>query len=117
MLSENEKLSLANIGKGAVIEKFDTAFQKIITNIMDHNSSDKPRTITVQAKVGPINESRNLVGIEVTHDVKNPKSKPFVTSATLGLDEKGRAYAQETPKQQLPLPKVVDFGEKTETSN
>jgi len=118
MITENERLSLKNIGQGAVINEFDSAFQKVITSIMDHNSSDKPRTITIQAKVGPTNDSRNLIGIEVTNDVKNPKSKPFITSATLGVDSRGRAYAQEIPKQQLPLPiKVVDFEGKTETSS
>ncbi|MCK5605963.1 hypothetical protein KAR91_28960 [Candidatus Pacearchaeota archaeon] len=112
MITENEKMSLLNMGRGMVIKDFDEAVDEVITDIFDHNSSDKVRIITVQMKVAPTNESRNLVRIEVTHDVKNPKSKPFITAAILETDEKGKIIAKELQPQQTPLPlqtKVIDF--------
>ncbi|MBW2178798.1 MAG: hypothetical protein JRG81_00255 [Deltaproteobacteria bacterium] len=112
MITESEIMSLLNIGRGMVVQKFDDAVSEVITDIYDHNSSDKVRTITVQMKIAPTNDSRNIVGIEVGTDIKNPKSKPFVTAAMLETDEKGKVVARELQPQQTPLPlkpKVIDF--------
>jgi len=103
MFTENENLSLENIGKGAIIEEFDAAFTEVVRGILDHNTSDKARVMTIKAKIIP-NSERTLIAMEVTHDVKNPANKPFTTGALIGIDEKGKPYAQEIEKQQLPLP-------------
>lgn len=112
MITENEIMSLLNIGRGLVIKDFDDEVSKVLKDISDHNTSDKTRTITVQMKIAPTNEARNIVGIEVQTDTKTPKSKPFVTAAILETDEKGNVVARELQPQQTPLPlkpRVVDF--------
>jgi len=111
MLTTEEKISLKNLGQGAVIDKFDAAFENVLRDIIDLNTSEKVRTITIKAKIAP-DEARSLIGIEVTSDIKKPGEKPFVTGALIGVDRKGKPYAQEIARQQQPLPfgsKVIDI--------
>ena len=75
MLTTEEKISLKNLGKGAVIDKFDTAFENVLRDIIDLNTSEKVRTITIKAKIVP-DEARSLIAIEVTNDIKKPGEKP-----------------------------------------
>lgn len=115
MLTEEEKVSLANIGKGAVIDKFDQAFVDILKDISDTDKTEKARTITIKAKIIP-NEARSLIGIEVGCEVLIPAKKPFVTAALIGTDEHGKMYAQEIARhhqQSLPMgAKIVDINSK-----
>lgn len=102
---EQEKMSLENIGKGAIISKFDEALEKVLMDIQNPNTSDKFRTITIQAKIGPVNEGRTLIGVDIgSPNIKFPAGKSFATQATLSLDEKGKPVAKEIPQRQNQLP-------------
>ena len=111
---KQDKLSLMNIGEGLVIQKFDEALEMVFKDILNPNTSEKFRTITITAKIGPINDSRNLIGVDVASpNIKFPTGKSFTTSATLTLDSTGKPVAKEIPKQQMPIPfgtKVVEGG-------
>lgn len=116
MVTEEEKLSLTNIGRGAVIDKFDQAFDEVLKDISDPDKSEKARIITIKAKIVP-DEARIMIGIEVGCEILKPAKKPFITAALIGLDEHGKMYAQEIARhnqqQSLPLgSKVVDIKSK-----
>ena len=52
--TSDEKLSLANLGGGAAVEKFDTELQKVLDNIADPNTVENAgREVTLKVKIKP----------------------------------------------------------------
>ncbi len=112
LLPDEEVMSLANIGKGEVIRKFDEALEEVLRDISDPNTSMAVRTIQITTKIAPTNEAKTIIGIMVSPDVKLPKEKPFATSAIIEKTKNGALIAKEVPRQQSQLPfrgKVVDI--------
>ena len=119
MFDENqEEMSLRNIGKGAIIEKFDDALARVIRDIQNINTSEKFRTITITAKIGPVNDARTLIGLDIgSPNIKFPAGKSFVTQAMITINSEGKPVAKEISQEQNQLPfkkRVVEgsFGQK-----
>lgn len=96
-----EAVSLATLGRGSAIERFDDELKRVLENIMDPNTADGVREITVKVRIEP-NEERNnaAVGIFVTSKVQGPKAVP--TIIYMGKD-RGAAVAFEYNPEQLQL--------------
>ena len=96
-----EAVSLATLGRGAVIERFDDELRRVLENIMDPNTADGAREVIVKVKIEP-NEERNSasVGIFVASKVQGPKAVP--TIIYMGKD-RGQAVAFEYNPEQLKL--------------
>jgi len=103
MLKTNEeKLTLLNLGGGAAAEKFEREMERVLLNIMDPNTPpDKEREIVLKVKMKP-NEARNQIAINITCDSKVAGNWAFKTAALIGRD-RGRAVAQELVHMQQPL--------------
>lgn len=100
MKADDNVLSLANIGQGAAIEKFDLELERCLKNILDPNTESGPRDVVLKVTLKP-NEKRNLVEIEV-HCKSNLKPLvSFTTAAAIGRSG-GQVEARELVQQQLP---------------
>lgn len=60
-----QKLGILGIQNGQLIKNIDYELEKIIKNINDINTDDKPRELNIKIKVTPINDKRQLI-IECT---------------------------------------------------
>lgn len=60
-----QKLGILGIQNGQLIKNIDYELEKIMKNINDINTDDKPRELTVKIKIIPMNEKRQIL-IECT---------------------------------------------------
>ena len=60
------KIALATIANGALEELFENELDKIVENINDPNTSiKKARKIVMELKFLPVDDNRDLVGVEI----------------------------------------------------
>lgn len=115
MITEEEKLSLENLGRGEIIRQFDKAFSEVLDDINDTDTEEKkPRTITLKVKVVP-DENRSLIGIEIPPPaVGKAPQKPFATAAIIS-SEGDKLVAHEIVRSRkakaAPLPFTVKKNE------
>ena len=96
-----EKVSLEKFAGGALAEQFGKAFENVIENLLDPNTSFKePRKITISMKFTQ-NELRDDVRCEVTVSEKLASQGSTSTSFAIGTDLKTKkVYANEYGKNQ-----------------
>lgn len=94
-------VSLANLARGGAIERFDDEFKRVLDNIMDLNTADGPRSVTLKVTLSP-NEERTSAGVSIHVDssVRGPKAVP--TMIFIGKD-RGESVAYEHNPEQLKL--------------
>jgi hypothetical protein len=97
---DDEVLSLATLGQGAAVEKFDLELEKTLKNILDPNTAGGAREIVLTVKLKP-NDSRSLVEIEVQCKSNLRPLAAFSTAAAIGRGG-GRVEARELVQQRLP---------------
>ncbi len=94
------KVKLQDMVGGALQEKFSRAFENVVENLQDPNTSFKnKRQITITMKFTQ-NEDRDDVSVEVSVAEKLAPQAPMSTSFAIGTDLRtGETYAQEYGKQ------------------
>ena len=97
-MKEEEMISLANLGRGACIEKFDDEFQKVLINILDPNTNGGKREINLRVIIKP-NQDRNFCTLQVHCTSKLGAVKAFETQMFVGLDVHGPKASEHNPKQ------------------
>lgn len=100
-MNQAEPVTLATLGRGACIERFDDELKRVLDNILDPNTADGARSVTLKVSILP-NEERTsaAVSIAVDSSVKGPKAVP--TMIFIGKD-RGNAVAFEHNPEQLRL--------------
>ncbi len=95
-----EKVKLQELVGGALQEKFSKAFEKVIENLQDVNTSYKvKRKINIQLDFVQ-NETRDDVHVNVSVAEKLAPQSPMTTAFSIGKDLKtGEMYAEECGKQ------------------
>ena len=106
------KVELHEIVGGALQEKFNKAFENVIENLQDVNTSYKvKRKITISLDFTQ-NESRDDVHVDVAVVEKLAPQAPMTTSFAIGKDlVSGKVYAEEYGKMvrgQLSLDDLQD---------
>ena len=93
------KVELHEIVGGALQEKFSKAFENVIENLQDANTSYKvKRKITISLDFTQ-NESRDDVHVDVAVVEKLAPQAPMTTSFAIGKDlQSGKVYAEEYGK-------------------
>lgn len=93
-------VELQSILGGALQEKFNKSFEKVIDNLQDVNTSFKvKRKITISLNFVQ-NENRDDVKVEVNVVEKLAPQAPMATAFSIGKDLKtGEMYAEEYGKQ------------------
>jgi hypothetical protein len=101
MPMEEGMVSLSTLGRGAAIERFDDEFKRVLENILDPNTADGPRSLSLKVTIAPNEErtSANLA-ISVSSSVRGPRAVP--TMIFIGMD-RGQAVAFEHHPEQLKL--------------
>lgn len=94
------KVSLATMGGGAVIERFNYELAKVMKNIGDINTkATEPRTVTLTVTIKP-NESRDFTNVNVNVKSKLASIKSQDISFHL-IEQDGELVALEyNPKQE-----------------
>ena len=94
------KVELKDLVGGALQEKFSKAFEKVIENLQDQNTSFKvKRGITIKMSFVQ-NEARDDVSVMVDVSEKLAPQAGMKTSFSIGKDLKtGELYAEEYGKQ------------------
>jgi hypothetical protein len=106
---DQEKVSLATVGGGAAIERFDLALQQVINNILDVNTDARAeRSVTLKVTFKPT-EKRDMGAVSVSVVPKTAPVSSFRTQVFLGMDATGKGMACEMDLNQLQLfPKKGD---------
>lgn len=112
-----DKLNIANIARGALIERADVEIDNVLKNILDKNTDwRKARKVTLELEFKAMDESREavLVGLKAKSSVS--PYNPVMTQISVGKDGAGKVVAEEYSKGTTPgqLPIIVD-GVNTET--
>ena len=97
-----EKVSLEKIAGGALQEQFARAFERVIGNLVDPNTSFKEtRKITITLKFAQ-NEQRDNVFCDVAVVEKLAAQVQTKTTFAIGTDLKsGKVYANEYGRNQI----------------
>lgn len=114
------KVELQGILGGALQEKFNKSFERVIDNLQDVNTSFKvKRKITISLDFVQ-NENRDDVKVDVNVVEKLAPQAPMATAFSIGKDLKtGEMYAEEYGKQikgQMSFNDFVDPQEQGEKS-
>lgn len=70
-----KKLGILGIQNGQIIVNADYELEKIMNNINDINTDDKPRELTIKIKIIPINEKRQVRVESTTTSKLRPLTK------------------------------------------
>lgn len=94
------KVNLEQFANGALQEKFDMAFQRVIENMQDPNTPYKnKRVISIKIALTQ-NENRDDSAVEVSVETKLAPVMPIATRMSIGKDLRtGEIYAEEYGKQ------------------
>ena len=105
------KVELKELAGGALQEKFNKAFERVVENLQDVNTSFKvKRRITIQLDFTQ-NETRDDVHVGLAVVEKLAPQAPMTTSFAIGKDLKtGEMYAEEYGKQIKGQISFDDFG-------
>lgn len=95
---DNEPLSLATLGRGAAIERFDDELQRVLNNVIDPNTDLGARKITLTIVLKP-NEARDACAVAIGCSAKLGGSKPVGTTVFLGRGKDGAVASEFDPKQ------------------
>ena len=103
-----KKVSLEEIAGGALQEQFGKAFEKVIENLADPNTSYKEaRKITVTLKFTQ-DEHRDDVACEISVSEKLAPQAQTKTTFAVGKDLKsGKVYAEEYVRNQMTIDSLM----------
>lgn len=105
-MSEEKKVSLANILGGAAIERWDDEFDRVVENICDPNTDPKAmRSISLKVKIKP-NDKRSFGIVSIECDSRICPPKAVGTEIFIGKGRDGVVIASENNLRQPELPGV-----------
>jgi len=98
---EVEKVvELTNLGKGAVVERFNDALEEVFLNCMDINTIQKKmRKIKLEVSFLP-NEERNAVGTQIKCETVLAGANPVETLLFIGKHHGKIVGIEHNPEQQ-----------------
>lgn len=100
-MSKKEMVTLDNLGGGAAAEMFQESLKKVIANIVDPNTKpDATRSITLQMKIKPNKNQRDMCVVELSVNEKLATVLPFETAIFVGMKQGEAAATEYAPQQQ-----------------
>ncbi|MHC1697750.1 MAG: hypothetical protein AB9919_06780 [Geobacteraceae bacterium] len=96
---EQDFVSFANLGHGAAIERFDDEWSRLLSNLVDPNTTEAARTITLKVKVKP-NKERSCASVDVACVSTLAPTVPFSTQMFVAQGV-GKCVAVEHNPEQL----------------
>lgn len=111
-----EKLTIANIARGALTEQFETELEKVLENIIDPNTdAKKSRKITISMEFKP-NEQRNMAAIKCQAKSTTVPANTVETAIIIGKGKEG-VEAAELGQETYGQLEIKDNGAIEETGN
>lgn len=114
-----DKINIANIAKGSLLERADIEIENVLRNILDKNTDwKKARKVTLELEFKPTNDAREDVFVSLKAKSSISPYNPVNTQIYVGQDGNGQVTASEYVKGTIPgqRPMVVD-GETGEILN
>jgi len=113
---EQPVVSLENLGRGAAVEQFDDALQKVLININDPNTPAKAnRQVTLKVTIKP-SENRDIANVAIEVTPKLAPAQPTTTAIAIGKTIAGTVEAREWANPQAEMfqeqeqPKLYKMG-------
>lgn len=95
-MSENNAVTLQNLGGGAVAEKFEQELTKVIQNICNPNTAPAViREINMKVRIKPKADNREIGDMEVIVTSKLAPTKTLVSRVHVGVGDDGETKAIE----------------------
>ena len=95
-VTNSNPMSLANVGRGKVIERFDLAVADVLENIRDESTpTGKPRKVIIEATFLPSSD-RDGADISISVVPKLPAAEPYVSQLIITQDSDGNVIANES---------------------
>jgi hypothetical protein len=102
-LVNQPELSMANLGNGALEEKFQVELERVLKNIADPNSADGKREIQIRIVMTP-NAKRSSCDIDISTACKLQPDVPFASQMYVGRVGARHAAWEHNPDQlRLPM--------------
>ena len=100
--SSRNPINLGSIARGAALELFDMAMEKVTANIADSSAdASAVREITLKFKFKP-DDDRRCAQVTTTASTKLAGCEEHLSKIYLGKDESGKAYAFDSdPRQEV----------------
>lgn len=113
-----DKLTIANIARGALAEQFDVELEKVLDNVLDPNTeAKKPRKIQITVEIKPNDEKRGNATVKVTTKSTIIPSNSLVTMIVIGKDKEGNIEAAELGQEIYGQMEIKDNGAIEESGN
>jgi hypothetical protein len=110
-------LSLDNIAGGEVAERYAQAMEDVMENILDPNTTDGKRSITITITLEPKKKDKNLISVIGDVKAKVAPRMGATTQLIIGKEDSGEVVANEIykgqVKGQMSLEDVIE-GKKTD---
>ncbi|HKX31346.1 MAG TPA: hypothetical protein VJ302_26915 [Blastocatellia bacterium] len=95
-----QTVSLANLGDGSAVERFNYELQRVLNNISDPNTEAKtPREVTLKVKIKP-NIDRDFSAVTIEVRSKLAAIRPVETSFHLSNVGAETVATEYNPKQE-----------------
>lgn len=100
-MDAQDTVSLATLLRGGAIERFDDELQRVLENILDPNTDDGKRSVTLTVTLDP-SENRQSASVDVKCSSKVQGARPVDTTIFFA-QRHGRAVAVEHNPDQLAM--------------
>jgi hypothetical protein len=104
-----EKLNIANIARGALLERADVEIQRALENIADKNTDwKKSRKVTLTLDFQAMDESREAISVDLQAKSSIAPYSAVSTQIYIDREETGEIVAQEFTRGQMKNQVVID---------
>ena len=112
------KLNIANIAKGALLERADGEIESVLKNIVDRNTDwKKARKVTIELIFEAKDEERDTIDIGIKTKCALAPYRPVVTQVYVDKDADNGVVAVEYQKGTLPGQTTIVDSETGEVLN
>lgn len=98
-----DKLNIANIAKGSLLERADIEIENVLRNILDKNTDwKKKRKVTLELEFVATDELRDNVAVALKAKSSVSPYNPVITQLFVGKDDSGQVKAEEYVRGTIP---------------
>lgn len=116
MKNQIDKLNIANIARGALLERADVEIDTVLKNILDKNTDyRKARKVTLELSFKPTDETRENVFVDLKAKSSVQPYNPVTTQIFVGKDDDGQVVAEEYIRNKDVVPGQTGIQVDTET--
>lgn len=104
-----ERLNIANLAKGALLERADVEIKRILENISDKNTDfKKARKLTLTLDFKALDEDREAIKVDLQAKSSIAPYNAVSTQIYIDKDDNGEVVAQEFVKGQMKDQIILD---------